>query len=332
MSLNDHLAWEITRDVTKFAVPPIILLLLGVWTYTAYFAPKLYDGVKLQNGVVYASARRYAENGIEAIEQDGDDVKFQEWQSLVAAGQISTDVTILVHGYNTQDNKVAACFSGLIDHLQQTAHYQGTIIVFDWPTQGVPHDELPAVLRLQRDLYMEGHNRNAQPAYEYTMYRMDQKSAEGIGVTSFLSLLGSLAVEPARRITLIGHSMGCHLLQHALSQSPEAFQRVSALYWLAPDVDVDVLTNQAFLRSLEALSTGLFVHYSKNDNILTGLSHVANGQPRIGAVGPGPHTVTVATIQFTDMTSALGAENVHSGYLLAGSESVRQIAAHLVRR
>lgn len=331
MPIKDSLAWEITRDFTKFAVPPIILMLFGVWVYYAFFAPKPYGGVKLQENVIYASARRFKENGIEALKQDGQDVKFEDWRSLAASGQIGPDVTIFVHGYNAQEHKVAAYFSDLIGHLQKTARYQGTIIVFDWPAQGVPHDELPTVLRLQRDISMDALNSNSQPAYELSMYKMDQRNAETIGPEAFLALLGSLAGDPPRRITLIGHSMGCHLLQHALMQNSWAFQRVREMFWLAPDVDVDVLADDSFVGAVDGLQEGLTIHYSAHDNILTGLSTLANGKHRIGAVGLGSHTVATPKIRFADMTSALGSENVHGGYLLAGSASARQIAADLTQ-
>jgi esterase/lipase superfamily enzyme len=178
---------------------------------------------------------------------------------------------------------------------------------------------------------MDVHNQNSQPAYELSMYKMDQRTAETIGPEAFLALLSSLAGDPPRRITLIGHSMGCHLLQHALMQNSWAFQRVRAMFWLAPDVDVDVLADDSFLGAAHGLQEGLRIHYSAHDNILTGLSSIANGKHRIGAVGHGSHKLTTPKIRFTDMTSALGTENVHEGYLLAGSASARQIAAQLTQ-
>ncbi|MGD9668962.1 MAG: alpha/beta fold hydrolase [Hyphomicrobiaceae bacterium] len=328
MANDDGFVRELIRVLIVFAILPAILLGAGAYLYFEAYAPRPYAGVKLQENVVYVSARRFEEKGLQLLRQEADGASFLDWTPVADALPVAESVTILVHGYNAQDHKVATYFSDFIDTLREQSGAKGTFIVFDWPAVGIPMDELPTTQRMQMDVRMGLSNRNSQPAYELTMYGIDQRRAETVGAQSLLALLSSLA-NHQRRITLVGHSMGCYLLQSAVMQSPGAFREVGAMYWLAADVDVDILQNSNFRTAIDGLGAGLFIHYSAHDAILTGPSRIANLSHRIGAVGSGSYQIDSAKLNFLNLTDALGTVNVHGGYLRRNSESARIIAATL---
>jgi esterase/lipase superfamily enzyme len=323
---------DLLRAFLTWAVLPALGLAAVGYYAEKYLIPKPYAGVTLEENVVYVSARRFETKGLEALRQEAPGISLDRWASLLDTGAIGSDVIVLVHGYNAQEQKVSAYFAGLIATLRNNPGRAGTIIVFDWPAVGIPHDELPTTVRMQREMFNERHNSFSQPSYELAAYAMDQRRAGDVGARSFVAMLASLAGTAGRRITVVGHSMGCHLLLHALRQDPKSFGNVDAIYWLAPDVDVAALKDPAFIGAVESLTDGLFVHYSTNDSVLTGLSRVANLTHRIGAAGPGAEPIATPKLHFVDMTAALGADNVHDGYLRKGSESARLIAAHLDAR
>jgi esterase/lipase superfamily enzyme len=330
MGDDETLVRSLARDFILFAVLPCALLTGAAYLYMEYFSPPLYAGVKLQDDVIYVSARRFETHGLEMLAANGAAIDLKPWSTLAVDRGLTPNVTVLVHGYNAQEHKVAGYFADLISHLHADAQHKVSIIVFDWPAVGVPHDELPTGQRLQRDLHMFTKNSPSQPGYELSMYAIDQRRAESVGAQSLLALLASLSDAGDRTVNVVAHSMGCHLLMHAMQQNPEAFSRVASMTWLAPDVDAAVIDEPWFRNAIEKLRRGLSVHYSHNDTMLTRLSRVANQSPRLGATGAGSSSAPPRKMEFVDMTAELGIENVHAGYLLRGSASARLIARQIV--
>jgi pimeloyl-ACP methyl ester carboxylesterase len=320
---------ELAHLMLMFAVLPCAVFTGGAYLYILYFAPLPYEGVALQPGVVYVSARRFETSGLEALAANGEAIDLMPW----SAGQppdarLKPDITVLVHGYNAQEHKVATYFATLASYLRSEDGYGGTVLVFDWPALGVPLDELPTTQRVQLDMNMMGKNRPTQLGYELAMYGLDQRQAHGIGARSFLVLLDALSAGGARTINVVAHSMGCDLVAEALKLRPATASQVSSVIWLAPDVDEAVVDAPWFHDAVARLQNGLVVQYSQNDTVLTRLSRLANGTRRLGATGQGAHTPP-AKMSFVDMTAELGTEKVHTGYLAKGSPSLRRIASEI---
>jgi esterase/lipase superfamily enzyme len=329
---DDMSARSMARDFLLFIVLPCALLTAIAYVYMAYFAPKPYAGVKLQDGVVYVSARRFETHGLEALTASGDAVEATAWTAPAVARGTPSTATVLIHGYNAQDGKVATYFAALATSLRNNADRSGPLIVFDWPATAVPFDELPTSDRIRRDMYSYTKNTWSQPAYEFNMYRIDQRKAESIGATAIVALLVSLTERPDTTVHVVAHSMGCYLLARAMQQQPAAFSPVGSMIWLAPDVDATVVDEPWFRQAIGQLRTGLFVHYSRNDTTLTLLSRAANGVPRLGAVGRNAGGSPVPKLEFIDMTVGLGTDDVHAGYLRSSSPSLPLIAEQLAER
>ncbi len=323
---------SLARDFIFFVVLPCALLTAIAYVYVAYFAPKPYAGVKLQDGVMYVSARRFETHGLEALTAGGNAVETKAWVAPAVARETPSTVTILIHGYNAQEGKVATYFADLTVSLRNDASRSGPLIVFDWPAIAVPHDELPTSDRIRRDMYSYTKNTWSQPAYEFNMYRIDQRMAESVGATALVALLASLTERPGTTVQILAHSMGCYLLARAMQQQPAAFSRVGSMIWLAPDVDATVVDEPWFRQTLGKLGTGLFVHYSHNDTTLAVLSRAANGIPRLGAMGRNAGGDPIPKLEFLDMTVALGTDDVHGGYLRKNSPSLALIAKQLAGR
>ncbi len=326
MPNNDSLAREFARAFVVFGVLPCALFTAAAYVYVQVFTPLPYAGVNLQDGVIYVSARRYETHGLEVLAENGATIDLRPWNSVTDGGRLKPGVTVLVHGYNAQEHKVATYFADLVSQVQSDAHSEGSLIVFDWPARGVPFDELPASLRIRLEMQMGDRASPGQLSFDFNMYKGDQRTAETAGAQSFLALLAALSQAGDRTVHVVAHSMGCYLLTHALKQKPEAFSRVSDLVWLAPDVDEAVVTEPWFRHAIDGLGRGLVVHFSNNDSLLARVSRVANLSRRLGATGAASIGVSHGKIALIDMTGELGTEGVHGGYLKRGSASAQMIA------
>lgn len=329
---DDTSVWSLARGLIFFAVLPCAVLMAIAYVHTEYFTPPPYAGVVLQDGVQYVSARRFETHGLEALTTGDKVVERKSWSAPAVAGGAPLPVTVLIHGYNGQEGKVATYFADLATSLRTDAKYAGPLIVFDWPAIAVPLDELPTSERLRMDMHSYTKNTWTQPAYEFNMYKIDQRSAESVGAVAFLALLNSLKEHPGTTVQIIAHSMGCYLLARAMQLQPAAFSWVGSMVWLAPDVDATLVDEPWFRQALGKLGTGLFVHYSRNDTTLTLLSRAANGTPRLGAVGHSTGTTSIPKLEFIDMTVELGTDKVHGGYLRRDSPSREHIAKEVAER
>jgi esterase/lipase superfamily enzyme len=329
---DDLSARSLARDFMLFIALPCALLTAIAYVYVGYFAPKPYPGVTLQDGVVYVSARRFETHGLEALTAGIREVEAKAWVAPVVSRDTGSTVTILIHGYNAQERKVATYFADLAMSLQNDATRSGPLIVFDWQAIAVPFDELPTADRIRRDTYSFTKNSWSQPAYDFNMYKIDQRKAESVGATAFVALLASLTERHSTTVQVIAHSMGCYLLARAMQQQPAAFSRIGSMIWLAPDVDATVVDEPWFRQVLGTLRTGLFVHFSRNDTTLSLLSRAANGIPRLGAIGRSAGGDRISKLEFFDMTVALGTDDVHGGYLRRNSPSLPFIAKQAAER
>jgi esterase/lipase superfamily enzyme len=235
----------------------------------------------------------------------------------------------LIHGYNSQEHKVATYFSGITSDVLAAAPPGHALIIFDWPAVGVPMDELPVSQRIQMDMNMYYNNSYTQPGYELAMYGIDQRTAEGKGAHSLIALLSVLSEKSGRTITIVAHSMGCYLMHNALQQKADAFAQVRSIFWLAPDVDASLAAEPRFRAAIEKIPHGLSVHFSRNDSVLSRLSRIANNSQRLGSSGYIANGTPPDKMKFVDMTNDLGSEGVHGGYLKSGSTTTRLILSDL---
>lgn len=315
------------RGAIGLVVASLIIMTLVGLVAQHYLLPAPYAGVRLEHSVVYVSARRFETHGLELLEDSGTAINLTPWTAAKADAILKPPVAILVHGYNSQEHRIATYFADLIGYLREDARFAGSLLVLDWPARGMPLDELPTSQRVQ--LEMMSQNRPTWIGYEGAMYGGDQSTAEGVGSRSLLALLATLPRRHDGKIHIIAHSMGCYLTMHAMKEQPDTFAGIARMIWLAPDVPATVVSEPWIGNAVARLARGLSVHYSRNDGVLTGASRIANVSSRLGGVGPVPGAHPVPKLDFVDMTEDLGTGNVHGGYLNRGSTSARWIAREL---
>lgn len=90
----------------------------------------------------------------------------------------------------------------------------------------------------------------------------------------------------AKRITLIGHSMGSYVVMEAfrnlaLSGRGKYLKRLSGVVLAAPDVDIDVFQSQ--LRDIKDIPTPFTILVSRRDRALTVSGKLTGGHPRVGS-------------------------------------------------
>ena len=150
-----------------------------------------------------------------------------------------------------------------------------TVISFTWPSNG--------------DFFQPPHT----PAQAY---KGDQAQAgrSNVHLANFLKNIAQLraafhATQPNGRIFLLAHSMGNFALAGAVQGSfddhnPSDFI-FNQVFLAAPDEVPDTFEHGARLSNLPKLSDRISVYYSQRDFLMM-LSHVANGDVRLGFNGP----------------------------------------------
>ena len=320
---------DLLKIVGLFVVPALAAVMGVAWVAQTFFAPKPYDGARLQAGVTYVSSRQFETAGLQSLSDDGRRITLSAWDA-VARQSLQPRVVVLVHGYNAREEKVGTYFADFVTGLREHARFGGSFLVFDWPSLAVPFDELPTSTRLQYEMRRpQGAN---QPAYELTVYGIDRRQALTVGAPSFAALLDDLAAAKVTRIDVVAHSMGCLVVAAAMQKDPGLLARVHSLVWLAPDVDAAAVAEPWFRAAVASLKGGLAVLHSRNDRLLALHARFANGASRLGAGGPPDGAAVPPRVTFSDLTEQLGKENVHGAYLARTGPALDLVMAVLAAR
>ena len=173
-------------------------------------------------------------------------------ERLAALPGAEREVMVIVHGYNT----------GFADGIYRSAQLDhdlnlpGVVVHFSWPSAAMPlayaHDRDSALF--------------ARDALEQT--------------------LGQIAQAGARRVVLVGHSMGAHLVMETLRQlaigASPVRARLDAVVLVSPDIDTDVFVAQA--RRVGTLPQPFFVITSQRDRILQLSARLSGHEDRLGTL------------------------------------------------
>ena len=170
---------------------------------------------------------------------------------LAQAGDGPDDVLIYVHGFK-QTFETAALDTA---HLSDGIRFRGRTMVFSWPSRAGLFD-----------------------------YAYDRESAMW-SRDHFERVLRSLvATQSAGRI--VAHSMGTMLTLESLRQLHARFgdsvaDRIGAVVFAAPDIDMDVFT--AAINRIGPLAAKITVITATNDRALALSGQIAGGMTRVGA-------------------------------------------------
>ena len=174
--------------------------------------------------------------------------------ALMALPEESREVVVFVHGYN---NNFA---SGLFRIAQMAHDYNtpGLTAHFAWPSAGNPFG-----------------------------YVFDRESAL-FSRDALERFLRDLAQAGARRILLVGHSLGGYVTMETLRQirisgDDAVLNSLSGLVLVSPDIDIELFQSQA--RVVEPLPQPFIVVTSANDRALRLSAGITGRQNRLGSLG-----------------------------------------------
>jgi esterase/lipase superfamily enzyme len=163
------------------------------------------------------------------------------------------EVTVFVHGFNT------TYAEGLYRHAQMRHDFAvpGLSVYFSWPS-----------------------------AARISAYGTDREAVL-VARDRLEDLLVLLSRSKARRIVVVGHSMGAFLVMEAMRQlairgDARVFARVSTVILIAPDLDIEVFRGQ--MQALARQDVSVYVFSSSRDRALA-VSARLRGQPaRLGSM------------------------------------------------
>jgi esterase/lipase superfamily enzyme len=182
-------------------------------------------------------------DGIETVARVGD---------LVRAVGVR-DVLIYVHGFN-QTFEAAALDAA---RLSEGIRFRGETMVFSWPSKAKLLD-----------------------------YGYDRESAMWSRDALEQVFAGLLASEAVGRVHVVAHSIGTMLTMEALrqiyaKQGSSAVERIGAVVFASPDIDVDVFSSS--VERIGALAPKITVIAATNDRALALSGWIAGGIKRVGA-------------------------------------------------
>jgi esterase/lipase superfamily enzyme len=176
-------------------------------------------------------------------------------QSAAVLGQATSgrDVLIYVHGFNQTFETAALDAVRLSDAIR----FRGETLAFSWPSRA--------------KLLDYGYDRDS------AMWSRDALHA----------VLDALLTSPTTgRINIVAHSVGSMLAMEALralyaERGALAADRIGALVFAAPDIDMDVFTSS--VEHIGPLARKITVITATNDRALAVSSWMAGGMTRVGA-------------------------------------------------
>jgi esterase/lipase superfamily enzyme len=163
------------------------------------------------------------------------------------------DVLVYVHGFNQTFEAAALDAARLSDGIR----FGGETMVFSWPSKAQLLD-----------------------------YGYDRESAMWSRDALEQALAGLIASPASARIYLVAHSVGTMLTMEALRQiyarqGAAVVERIGAIIFAAPDIDMDVFTSS--IERIGPLASRITVVTATNDRALAVSGWFAGGVTRVGA-------------------------------------------------
>lgn len=229
----------------------------------------------------------------EATPQDAATFRRDLRAALAAQPRARREVTVFVHGFNTQFIEGVYRIAQLGNDLQ----LPGVLAHYAWPSLGAP-----------------------------LAYAHDRDSAL-FARDGLQQMLREATAAGAPRVVLMAHSMGAHLVMETLRQMAldGSLNRVplGGVVLISPDIDVDVFASQA--RRIGRLPQPFVVITSQRDRVLA-LSARLTGQPdRLGNLSD-PARVAGLGVTLIDIT-AFGSGDGH--FTVADSPALIQLLGRI---
>ena len=191
---------------------------------------------------------------------EGGIISETDWLDHVMHRANGKGVVVYIHGFNTSQHSMLQRH-GLIKEGLRNAGFEGVVVAFDWPSQGI-----------------------------VTAYDPDLAMAKAVApfLPAMLQLLvGRLGSQP---LHLLCHSMGCYLTLRALRGVGEHATlpsvRLDQVIFAAGDMDAEQLRRGAGAALVMAhRCTRLTNYHSTADRVLSLSGIINGGRQRVGHIG-----------------------------------------------
>ncbi|MEM9437231.1 MAG: alpha/beta fold hydrolase [Pseudomonadota bacterium] len=198
-----------------------------------------------------------------------------QWVDSVMAQANGGDILCFVHGYNTEHPEMIERLEKIKKGLKATGRFNGTVIGYDWPSDG------RTLLALATP--------DKQKRLSYNADREESKRASPFliseGLAMFLDRLG-----PGQRLHVLGHSMGARVVTRGLERSSDVFGidwRLGEMVFTAADIDAaEMERGNSYALTVERRSDRVTNYHSLFDDTLDlGKQFVNGGRDRLGRAG-----------------------------------------------
>ncbi len=290
----------------------------------------------------YVSSRRLAQKGLIWL-KSGPGGSVIEADGPPADTSSAKQFVILVHGYHSPSEQIAAYFHELIVALQRDGAAGSAFVVYDWSSTAVEPGDWLLVREYERRQEIErrqlerrqlteslirtdGINMEHDHAMErfeeeeavatglvqdgmawnVDSYLYDREQAETTGADGLVRLISRLRqLNPQAEVDVIAHSMGCFVTEQAVERMAASAPVIHKMIWLAPDVRYD-LFEDAKARAAFAAVEHLSIFYSRHDGVLY-LAPREGGNYRMGRAGPkaASDPPNVTSVDLTDTLDAV---------------------------
>ncbi|MEO0773012.1 MAG: alpha/beta fold hydrolase [Pseudomonadota bacterium] len=185
-----------------------------------------------------------------------DSQVYQNAPQMIAAmraARPTRETLVYVHGYNVTFSDAVYRFA----QIRTDFGFKNNGVVFSWPSAG--------------DLRGYAYDRDS------VLYSRDD----------FEAVLNALTVQSGGTVSILGHSMGSHLVMETLRQAAlrgnrGMLDRVSSVVLMSPDIDMDVFRRQAL--AIGTLPDPFLIFVSQQDRALNLSSLLTGFKPRLGVI------------------------------------------------
>ena len=216
---------------------------------------------------------------------------------VLGQGTSGRDVLIYVHGFNQTFETAALDAARLSDSIQ----FHGETLAFSWPSRAKLFD-----------------------------YGYDRDSAMWSRDALHTALDALLASPTTGRIHIVAHSIGTMLTMEALRQlyaerGALAADRIGALVFAAPDIDMDVFTSS--VEHIGPLARKITVITATNDRALALSGWMAGGMTRVGAA----ETAKLKLFGLHVIDASEEGWGVVNHDLFLSNDQIRQVVRQVIR-
>lgn len=286
-----------------------------------------YQDVALQQGVTYATSRRWNYTLFDLLEKPqlqwladvGGAIRLTSEPPSIESMAQGGDVTILVHGYRTPEKAAAGYFFEFIEYLRAEGH-DAPLVVFNWFStarswESLTEKEKQGTPILVQGVPVYGNNRLA---WEWGQYNKDRAEAVRNGAPALVQLIETIAPRTeTKKVNVVAHSMGGRVVLEALRRQNGTGRRIGRLVLMASAVDDRALEDAVTAAEMRQIDK-IHVFFSRNDEVVGTYARYAEWTRQLGSHGPRNVSSLSKNVELHDVTGLFGeGARVHSHYLSA---------------